>query len=110
MCGIAGYWGAFDPELLPRMNQVIAHRGPDGEGLYFAQNQQLGLAHRRLAIVDLSPTGYQPMQSADGRYVIIFNGEIYDYQKLRDELIAAGAQFRGTSDTEVLLQAWILWE
>jgi len=109
MCGIAGFSGEFPEDLLPRMSQVIAHRGPDGDGLFYDAATRVGLAHRRLAIIDLSETGAQPMTSPDGRFTLVFNGEIYDTAPLRKTLEASGVSFRGTSDTEVLLHAWCRW-
>jgi asparagine synthase (glutamine-hydrolysing) len=106
MCGIAGLIEAqgrpVNRDRLVGMSAAIAHRGPDGEGLW--TNGECGLAHRRLAIVDLSPTGAQPMLSGDGRYAITFNGEIYNYKELRQALEADGVELRSTSDTEVLLE------
>src|SRR5690606_29550554 len=111
MCGIAGYLnlnGApASVAVLKRMTDAIAHRGPDGEGHY--TDGPLGLGHRRLAIIDLSPAGRQPMATADGTLVVSYNGEIYNYRELRAELEAEGATFRSRSDTEVLLQAWGRW-
>jgi asparagine synthase (glutamine-hydrolysing) len=106
MCGIAGklYFDrerAVDPALLTRMHQVLAHRGPDDSGIY--HDGPVGLAHRRLAIIDLSPGGHQPMASADGRVWIVFNGEIYNFLELRAELERQGVRFRSRSDTEVIL-------
>jgi asparagine synthase (glutamine-hydrolysing) len=83
------------------MADAIAHRGPDSHGIWL--EGQAGLAHRRLAIVDLTPSGAQPMISDDGRYVVTFNGEIYNYQEIRERLVASGKQLRSTSDTEILL-------
>lgn len=107
MCGIAGVFGQpgleVSPRTLKRMTDALAHRGPDGEGFWFSQSRGVGLGHRRLAIIDLSPAGRQPMLSSDGRYVITFNGEIYNYIELRNELIALGDEFRTGTDTEVLL-------
>ncbi|MFZ4070345.1 MAG: asparagine synthase (glutamine-hydrolyzing) [Caulobacterales bacterium] len=106
MCGIAGFQGRFAPELLDQMQAAIAHRGPDAvDTLYLAENG-VGLAHRRLSILDLSPAGVQPMWSHDRRAVIVFNGEIYNFPELRAELSAKGAVFRSTGDTEVLLELY----
>ncbi|MGX1308049.1 asparagine synthase (glutamine-hydrolyzing) [Amorphus suaedae] len=107
MCGIAGYSGAFVPGLLAGMSEAIAHRGPDADGAFQDEEAGIGLAHRRLAIVDLSSAGSQPMQDDAGRVVIVFNGEIYNFRELRDELIADGYRFRGHSDTEVLLNLYL---
>lgn len=115
MCGIAGLLGA--PAGTPldacakRMADALAHRGPDDEGFWSDPAHGLVLAHRRLAIVDLSPQGHQPMLSADGRFVLAFNGEIYNFELLRDELVAAGKApaWRGHSDTEVLLAGIEAW-
>jgi asparagine synthase (glutamine-hydrolysing) len=109
MCGIAGLLvpgGAPEEELLRRagaMARAIAHRGPDGEDAWAESASGIGLGHRRLAIIDLSDTGRQPMHSACGRYAITYNGEIYNHADLRAALAAEGETFRGTSDTEVLL-------
>lgn len=89
------------------MADTLAHRGPDGSGV--ACFAGVGLAHRRLAIIELSPLGAQPMSTADGALCIVFNGEIYNFQALRDELTALGHTFRGNSDTEVILAAWRQW-
>ncbi len=91
------------------MNDTIAHRGPDGDGVWVDKAAGVALAHRRLAIVDLSPLGRQPMVSADGRWVIAYNGEIYNFQDLRAELATQGSVFRGHSDTEVLVEAVAAW-
>ncbi len=110
MCGIAGFFtrpefaDATGPEAILRsMQSALLHRGPDGNGLWIDPQRAAGLAHVRLAILDPSPAGAQPMLSPDGRYVISFNGEIYNFHALRDELQAQGSQFRTGSDTEVLL-------
>ncbi len=112
MCGIAGifaYGGSAPPvdrsELL-RIRESMVRRGPDGEGLWISPGGEIGLAHRRLAIIDLSESGAQPMASADGRFRITFNGEIYNYKALRRELAAKGREFRSGSDTEVLLHLY----
>lgn len=109
MCGIAGatrnLLGDNPALILGRMNEVMVHRGPDmGEVTFDAD---IGLCHRRLSIIDLSEDGRQPMYSADGRYVIVFNGEIYNFLELRIELEGKGYQFRTRTDTEVLLHAYI---
>jgi asparagine synthase (glutamine-hydrolysing) len=106
MCGIAGFSGAFSHKMLHEAGQLIAHRGPDACGVY-VNDQGIGLIHRRLSIIDPSPMGAQPMASPDGAVVVVFNGEIYNYRELRDELIGRGVSFRGHSDTEVLLQLYL---
>lgn len=111
MCGLVVMLGLrgrqADAAVLTRMAQSIAHRGPDDSGLYL--DRQVGFGFRRLSILDLSPSGHQPMCSEDGQLTIVFNGEIYNYIELRDELRAAGYRFRSTSDTEVLLAAYEHW-
>lgn len=114
MCGFAGYlgWEAPYPEavaVLQRMAAAVAHRGPDDEGVWVDSPSAVGLAHRRLSIIDLSKQGRQPMASASDRLVIAFNGEIYNHRTLRLELESAGKQFRGHSDTEVLLEGFEQW-
>ena len=89
------------------MTDAIAHRGPDGEGFY--TDRFIGLGHRRLAIIDLSPAGHQPMMTVDGQYVIVYNGEIYNFQALRLELEALGYQFHSRTDSEVALYAYVEW-
>ena len=101
MCGIAGSTRA-DPQLLETLCRRLAHRGPDGQGVWLEDGT--GLAHTRLAIIDLSPLANQPMVSACGRWVLAFNGEIYNFRELRTELETSGICFRSTSDTEVLLE------
>lgn len=115
MCGIAGILttaGDTDAEMRTAAQAMIDrlhHRGPDGEGLWTDAAVGVALGHRRLAILDLSPAGRQPMQSACGRYVLTFNGEIYNFSDLRRELEAQGHHFRGRSDTEVLLACVTAW-
>ncbi len=101
MCGIAGFIGRGDGDVAKRMIAAIAHRGPDGTGVYHEPG--VGLAHARLAVVDLSSTGAQPMWDEKNEIVIVYNGEIYGYRSLREELVRDGYRFRGTSDTEVIL-------
>lgn len=114
MCGICGFLAGPGPDsgleaAARRMADTIAHRGPDGDGVWADGEAGVALGHRRLAIVDLSPLGRQPMESADGRWVVAYNGEIYNFQDLRAELEAAGHRFRGHSDTEVLLEGCAAW-
>ena len=111
MCGVAGLLyldkTPVSPVTIKRMTDIISHRGPDGEGQWVEEN--IGLGHRRLAIIDLSPAGHQPMVSVDHRYVISFNGAIYNFMELRAELEAKGYWFRSKTDTEVLLYAYAEW-
>lgn len=112
MCGICGVVGNADEQLIESMLGTIAHRGPDDAGVYVSETsgeQRVGFGHRRLAIIDLSPAGHQPMSSADGRVWIIFNGEIYNYRELRAELLARGHRFRSHTDTEVIIAAYREW-
>jgi asparagine synthase (glutamine-hydrolysing) len=113
MCGIGGFVAAHRSDqvasTLDETRIRLRHRGPDGEGHWLSEDRTVGLCHTRLAIIDLSPTGAQPMLSADGRSVLSFNGEIYNWRNLRAELAGAGWQFRTRSDSEVLLAAWRTW-
>ncbi|UFX47744.1 asparagine synthase (glutamine-hydrolyzing) [Bradyrhizobium sp. 41S5] len=113
MCGIAGIvnlrGAAVDPADISRLTSLIAHRGPFGEGTWFNAKRNVAFGHRRLAIIDPGEGGYQPMVSGDGRHVIVYNGEIYNFLELRRELEAKGAVFRSQSDTEVILAAWQAW-
>lgn len=118
MCGIVGFLGgipsdgrAGDESLLKRMTDTIVSRGPDDSGAWCDTERRIGLGHRRLSIVDLSPAGHQPMPSAGGRYVIVFNGEIYNHMALRQELETSGQApaWRGHSDTETLLAGFDAW-
>ena len=106
MCGIAGLAGFGSPEVLARMADVLAHRGPDDQGVCFFPEERWGLSHRRLSIIDLSPAGHQPMATGDGAIWIALNGEIYNFLDLRAELEAGGCRFRSKSDTEVLLELY----
>jgi asparagine synthase (glutamine-hydrolysing) len=113
MCGIAGAVALGSGPVadlgraLAVMSTMIAHRGPDGHGHWRSKDDRVGLAHRRLAIIDLSTTGFQPMEAPNGT-VITYNGEIYNYRELRDEL-SGGWRFRSTSDTEAILAAYEKW-
>src|SRR3569832_2976178 len=111
MSGIAGIFHCStpkpdDPVRVGRMTNALAHRGPDGSGVWTAPG--VGLGHRRLSIIDLAGSP-QPMPSADGRAMLVFNGEIYNFRELRRELTALGAQFRTEGDGEVILAAWQQW-
>jgi len=107
MCGIAGFSGHFPANLPQSMADRLAHRGPDDAGLYICHGQVCALVHRRLSIIDLSPAGHQPMLSPDGSVGVVFNGEIYNYRELRAGLLQSGVEFRGNSDTEVLLHLYL---
>jgi asparagine synthase (glutamine-hydrolysing) len=111
MCGITGLinlnCAPVSPVVLKKMTDAIAHRGPDGEGHWIEGN--VGLGHRRLSIIDLSPAGHQPMISGDHRYILSYNGEIYNFRELRTELEAAGYWFRSKTDSEVVLHALARW-
>ena len=113
MCGIAGIWQLDDRKVehdtIRRFIGALAHRGPDGEGVLLDDHDRLALAHRRLAILDLSRAADQPMVSLHGRYVITYNGEIYNFLELRAELEKKGCRFRSQSDTEVILAAFEQW-
>lgn len=107
MCAIAGFSGKFDPELLRRMNSLMVHRGPDDEGTLHLDNVDIGLAHRRLSIIDLTDLGHQPMCDFSRQAIIVFNGEIYNFRELRLELERKGYSFTSNSDTEVLLNLYL---
>ena len=115
MCGIAGILtsSSLPPELLQRMGDALAHRGPDDEGIWTDPKAGIGFANRRLAVIDLSPAGHQPILSSNGRLVLTFNGEIYNHKDLRSELERCGGApeggWRGHSDTEVLVEAVSKW-
>lgn len=117
MCGLSGFWqtAAASRESLDAvargMADSLAHRGPDDSGVWVHQAAGIALSHRRLSIVDLSPAGHQPMRSASGRYVIVFNGELYNFRALRAELerLDPNLPWRGHSDTEVMLAAFERW-
>src|SRR5437870_2541598 len=114
MCGIAGIVGTDPDKRIPEMLQSLEHRGRDDEGVWTSgpidsDGHRVCLGHRRLAIIDTSGAGHQPMLSANGRFVITLNGEIYNYRELRAQLTAKGHNFRTQTDTEVLLAAWAEW-
>ncbi|MCC4309529.1 asparagine synthase (glutamine-hydrolyzing) [Alcanivorax marinus] len=117
MCGLAGFFsarpvGEFGASVIESMVSLLRHRGPNSQGAWTDDNLGLALGHRRLAIVDLSPAGHQPMHSACGRYIVVFNGEIYNHLALRSQLRASGqapSAWRGCSDTETLLAAFSAW-
>lgn len=112
MCGIAGIWrsdGGDYADTAVAMAQTLRHRGPDDHGVWSDSATGIALSHRRLSIIDLSTAGHQPMASASGRYVICYNGEVYNFRELRKDLEAGGVQFRGDSDTEVVLALIDRW-
>lgn len=110
MCGISGIVGKSEPkEQLENMVRAQSHRGPDATGYYYNPDNSAGLGHNRLSIIDLNAAANQPFLSADGRYAMVFNGEIYNYLELRVEL-EPHFLFRTHSDTEVLLNAFIHWD
>lgn len=115
MCGIAGWAGPAAsrlrelPDLLERAAGALRHRGPDAEGFFFDAVCDVALAHRRLSIIDLSDAANQPMKLESAGLTLIFNGEIYNYRELRNELKVRGCRFRSQSDTEKLLHAWFEW-
>lgn len=113
MCGIVGFrttrnFIAFK-ENLPRAVNSISHRGPDDSGLFFDREAGVGLGHRRLSVIDLSPHGRQPMESDDGKVQIVYNGEVYNFREIRKRLLEYGHCFNGNSDTEVILKAYMQW-
>ncbi len=116
MCGISGFLDRANPaafesalDIAAAMSRTLRHRGPDDNGVWADSAAGIALAHQRLAILDLSALGHQPMFSADGRLAVVFNGEIYNFQEIRAELEALGHAFRSSSDTEVMLAAFAQW-
>ncbi len=110
MCGIAGklsWQSRPDENIVRKITDEMYLRGPDANGFYFDEN--VGLGHRRLAIIDLSESGRQPMFDNTSRYVIVFNGEIYNYLELKTELVKLGAEFKSQSDTEIILEGYKYW-
>ena len=111
MCGIAGIISEkpLKNDILQRIADLIKHRGPDDSGIWQSDDRKISLAHRRLSIIDLSDRGTQPMQDTSGRYVITYNGEIYNYLEIRAELKTMGVEFNSHTDTEVILEAYKMW-
>ena len=112
MCGICGLVGQAESQKLGAMLKTIDHRGPDDFGSYISETstgETIGLGHKRLSIIDLSPAGHQPMSSLDGRIWLVFNGEIYNYLELRQDLITRGHRFRSNTDSEVIIAAYQEW-
>lgn len=112
MCGIYGIvdlQNPVDSTFLKKQGDRLSHRGPDDSGIWVSKSGGAGFAHRRLSIIDLSPAGRQPMSSSNGRYVIVFNGEVYNFKNLRAGLEKSGFRFKGGSDTEVILTAYEAW-
>lgn len=107
MCGITGFIGMNNDNLLWKMTRIISHRGPDDEGIFSDRN--VGLGHRRLSIIDLSECGHQPMADTENKAVIAYNGEIYNYNEIKKELIKLGFAFKSKTDTEVVLNAYLAW-
>ena len=112
MCGIAGFIAGRTRgtsqqlgEIAGAMSGSLQYRGPDDAGVWIDAEAGVAFAHRRLSVIDLSPAGHQPMISADGRYVIIYNGEVYSHEDMRPALSGRGVAFRGYSDTEVILES-----
>ena len=109
MCGIAGFAGIGAYDDVVRMTHALAHRGPDGDGVYVDDAQRVFLGHRRLAIIDIAG-GAQPMANDTGTTTVVFNGEIYNHRSLRRELVALGQRFRSDhSDTEVVIRGYDQW-
>ncbi|HPU24194.1 MAG TPA: asparagine synthase (glutamine-hydrolyzing), partial [Candidatus Kapabacteria bacterium] len=115
MCGIAGIFNysgrqnAISHEILKQMSDCIIERGPDSDGAYISDDELCGMSFRRLAIVDLSSNGNQPMQTADGQFSIVFNGEIYNHLDVRKQLVELGFNYRSRTDTETILYGFARW-
>src|ERR1700722_9735882 len=111
MCGITGYVNLdgeqVSPSILEQMTRALEHRGPDGQGIW--HHDHIGLGYTRLKIIDLSPLGNQPMISNDRNFILSYNGEIYNFEELKNELKTKGYQFNSTTDTEVLLNGFVEW-
>ena len=115
MCGICGIYAydddalLVDKKLLTAMRDTMIHRGPDDKGLYISPDGRLGLGHRRLSIIDLSPAGRNPMSNEDGTVWIVYNGEVYNFKEIRKDLEGHGHRFHTHTDTEVILKAYLQW-
>ncbi len=116
MCGISGFWTVSTDkrtnwleETALKMADTLVHRGPDDSGTWVDPEVGIAFGHRRLSIIDTSDAGHQPMVSSDGRFVITYNGEVYNFQELRQELGKKGHRFKGHSDTEVILATFVQW-
>lgn len=109
MCGFVGFVGSYTQKKLSLANEILSHRGPDETGIWISESGGAGLAHKRLSIIDLSPSGSQPMSSQKGNEILVFNGEIYNFEELRANLQDKGVVFRGQSDTEVLLEMYLFF-
>ena len=112
MCGFVGFASvdaSLDNFWLSTSNSKLTHRGPDDVGEWISEKKNVGLAHCRLSIIDLSDGGQQPFIDSNTNCILVFNGEIYNYKELRRKLISRNVKFRSTSDTEVLLQSYIFW-
>src|SRR5262245_24819109 len=110
MCGIWGAVGVGDERIAEIAARAMEHRGPDDYGIYVTREDvPVSLVNRRLAIIDLSPAGHQPMTNEDGRYWIVYNGEIFNFAVIREELLGLGHTFKSHSDTEVVIHAYEEW-
>ena len=112
MCGIVGVVSkdrCVTVEDLTAARDTMRDRGPDDAGIWVSPDRSVGLAHRRLAVIDLSPAAHQPLSNEDGSLWIVYNGEVYNYRQLRTRLMSLGRQFRSRSDTEVVLRAYEEW-
>lgn len=109
MCGITGLFGLADQDIITRMSKSMTPRGPDDHGFFVDEESQASLAHRRLSILDLTSAGHQPMNDSSGRYVIVHNGEVYNFRELKQELEGLGYSFKSHTDTEIILHAYMEW-
>ena len=109
MCGIAGIFGLHNEKIVNKMLLAQAHRGPDGMGVWSDEKEKITLGHVRLSILDVSNKGSQPMEYANKRFHITFNGEIYNFKDIRQNLMALGYNFKSDTDTEVILAAYSHW-